>query len=241
KKTLFIWPEGVFSGYSYDEIKDFKKIFSDNFSKEHLIIFGTNKLDPSTGNFFNSMLIVDKDFRIIQRYNKLKLVPFGEFVPFEKFLSKFGLKKITEGYGSFEKGDKNVNLKINKADILPLICYEVIFTELLQKSDINTNIIINISEDGWFGQSIGPDQHFSKSIFRAIESNTFFLRSANKGISAIIDNKGNIVKQLNRNEAGSIEFEVPLIKSNKIKNDLIFFVLLFTYLFTFLMIKKNEK
>ncbi len=241
KKTLFIWPEGVFSGYSYDEIKDFKKIFSDNFSKEHLIIFGTNKLDPSTGNFFNSMLIVDKDFEIIQGYNKLKLVPFGEFVPFEKFLSKFGLKKITEGYGSFEKGAKNVNLKINKADILPLICYEVIFTELLQKSDRNTNIIINISEDGWFGQSIGPDQHFSKSIFRAIENNTFFLRSANKGISAVIDNKGNIVKQLNRNEAGSIEFEVPLIKSNKIKNDLIFFVLLFTYLFTFVIFKKNEK
>ena len=241
KKTLYIWPEGVFSGYSYEEMKDFEKLFSDNFSKEHLIIFGTNKLNQSTGNFFNSMLIVDNNFKIIQRYNKLKLVPFGEFIPFENFFSKFGLKKITEGHGSFEKGTKNINFKINKANILPLICYEVIFTELLQKSDINTNIIINISEDGWFGQSIGPDQHFSKSIFRAIENNTFFLRSANKGISAIIDNKGNIVKQLNRNEAGSIEFEVPLIKSNKIKNDLIFFVLLFTYLFTFLMIKKNEK
>ena len=68
------------------------------------------------------------------------------------------------------------------------------------------------------------------------------LRSANKGISAIIDNKGKVIKQLNRNEAGNIEFEVPLIKSNKIKNDLIFFVLLFTYLFIFFInLKKNEK
>ena len=82
-------------------------------------------------------------------------------------------------------------------------------------------------------KSIGPDQHFAKSIFRAIENNTFLLRSTNKGISAIIDNKGNIIKQLNRNEAGNIEFEVPLIKSNKIKNDLIFFILLITYLLSF--------
>ena len=131
---------------------------------------------------------------------------------------------------------------MGELNILPLICYEVIFTDLIQKSAANTNLIVNISEDAWFGKSIGPDQHFAKSIFRAIESNTFFLRSTNKGVSAIIDNKGNIIKQLNRNEAGNIEFEVPLIKSNKIKNDLIFFVLLITYLCIFLInTKKNAK
>ena len=113
---------------------------------------------------------------------------------------------------------------------------------MIQKSDKDTNLIINISEDGWFGKSIGPNQHFAKSIFRAIENNTFFLRSANKGVSAIIDNKGKVIKHLNRNETGSIEFNVPLIKSNKIKNDLIFFVLLTTYLFVFYIYKKkNEK
>ena len=154
-------------------------------------------------------------------------------------LNNLGLKKITEGHGSFLKGTKNNTLKIDKSNILPLICYEIIFTDLIQKSNYGTNLIINISEDGWFGKSIGPDQHFSKSIFRAIENNTFLLRSANKGISAIIDNKGNIIKHLNRNEAGSIDFEVPLIKSNKIKNDLIFFILLITYLLIFLFNKKK--
>ena len=84
-----------------------------------------------------------------------------------------------------------------------------------------------------------PNQHFAKSIFRAIENNTFFIRSANKGISAIIDNKGNIIKQLDRNEAGNIEFEIPLIKSNKNKNDLIFFILLITYLFIFFIFTKK--
>ena len=142
------------------------------------------------------MLIVNNNFEIIQSYNKRKLVPFGEFLPFENILNNFGLKKITEGHGSFLKGKKNNNLIIEKLNILPLICYEVIFTDLIQKSEKNTNLIVNISEDGWFGNSIGPDQHFSKSIFRAIENNTFLLRSANKGVSAIIDNKGNIIKTI---------------------------------------------
>ena len=98
---------------------------------------------------------------------------------------------------------------------------------------------MNISEDAWFGDSIGPNQHFAKSLFRAIEKGTFFLRSANKGISAIIDNKGISIKQLNRNEAGSLEYEVPLIKSKNNKNDLIFFILLITYLLIFYF--KNKK
>ena len=79
-----------------------------------------------------------------------------------------------------------------------------------------------------------------KPFFRAIENNTFLIRSANKGISAIIDNKGNIIKQLDRNEAGNIELEVPLIKSKKVKNDLIFFSLLITYLLIFFIYKKKN-
>ena len=240
QKTIFIWPEGVFSGYSYNDVLPFKNLILKNFSKKHQIIFGTNRIDEVSGRFYNSMLIVNNNFDIIKSYNKRKLVPFGEFLPFDNLLKKLGFKKITEGYESFLKGRDDNNLILGELNILPLICYEVIFTDLIQKSDANTNLIVNISEDAWFGKSIGPDQHFAKSIFRAIESNTFFLRSTNKGVSAIIDNKGNIIKQLNRNEAGNIEFEVPLIKSNKIKNDLIFFVLLITYLLIFLIYKKND-
>ena len=240
KETLFVWPEGVFSGYSYDEILVFKELFQKNFSNKHLIIFGINKLEPKSGRFFNSMIVSDKNLKIVENYNKRKLVPFGEILPFERFLNNFGLKKITEGHGSFLKGKENKNFLLGELNILPLICYEIIFTDLIQNSSDKTNLIVNISEDGWFGDSIGPNQHFAKTIFRAIESNTFVLRSANKGISAIIDNKGNIKKQLSRNEAGNIELEVPLIKSNKNKNDLIFFSLLITYLIIFLNYKKKN-
>ncbi len=241
KKTLFVWPEGVLSGYSFKEIKSLSKNFSENFSKNHFILFGINRLDEKMNGTYNSLIIVDNEMNIIQEYKKQKLVPFGEFLPFENILSKIGLKKITEGHGSFLSGKKQNNLKFDKLDILPLICYEIIFTDLIQSSSKNTNLIINISEDGWFGNSIGPYQHFSKSIFRAIEHNTFLVRSANKGVSAIINNKGEVVKSLNPNEAGHIQLEIPLLENqNKNRNDLIFFILLFTYIFIFYFTKENN-
>ena len=189
------------------------------------------------------MLVVDHDFQILHKYNKTKLVPFGEFLPFENFLNKLGLKKITQGHGSFAKGQELKTFKIENIIFLPLICYEIIFPELLQKSK-KSNMIVNISEDGWFGNSIGPHQHFAKAIFRSIESNSYLARSANKGISAIINNKGEIIKKLDVNEAGNIEMNIPLIETNyKNKNDLIFFILLFTYLLIYLIfnIKNNAK
>ena len=240
-KTLFIWPEGVFSGYSYDEIFLLQEKFSRNFKESHYILFGINRADEKQQGFYNSMIIVNNRLEIIKEYKKQKLVPFGEFLPFEKKLNKFGIKKITEGYGSFLKGKNQKNLVIDNLNILPLICYEIIFTNFIKYSDENTNLIINISEDGWFGDSIGPNQHFAKAIFRAVEQNSFLIRSANQGISAIIDNKGIIVKRLNSKEAGVIEYEVPLIKSKrKNKNHLIFFALLITYIFIFYNYKKNN-
>ena len=102
-------------------------------------------------------------------------------------------------------------------------------------------VIINISEDAWFGNSIGPYQHFSKSVFRAVESDSFVVRSTNKGVSAIINNKGQIVKSLKNNESGNIEYRLPIFEnSGRNKNDLIFFLLLFTYGLIFLNYKKND-
>jgi apolipoprotein N-acyltransferase len=239
-KTLYVWPEGVFSGYSFEELNPFKKTILKNFKNNHLILFGVNRFDVQKNGYHNSLIIINNKMEILQEYKKQKLVPFGEFLPFKKILKKFGLKKITEGHGSFLIGENQKNLIFDNLNILPLICYEIIFTKFVQKSDLNTNLIINISEDGWFGDSIGPYQHFSKTIFRAIEQNSFLVRSANKGISAIIDNKGNVIKKLSPKEAGNIELEVPLIKNkNKNKNDLIFFALLITYILIFLLLKKK--
>ena len=107
-----------------------------------------------------------------------------------------------------------------------------------QQSDEDTNILLNISEDAWFGSSIGPHQHFAKAIFRSIENNTYLVRAANKGVSVFINNNGVVIKRLGPNEVGNIELNVPLINNNlKNKNDLIFFILLFTYTFIFFVLR----
>ena len=241
KKTLFIWPEGALSGKYFYEIDRYKDLIKKNFSQDHLIILGINTLDKKKDKFYNSFIVIDNNLNKKFQYNKIKLVPFGEFLPFQTYLEKIGLKKITEGFGSFSKGSTENTFVYENLEVIPLICYEIIFPELIQKINFNSTLLINISEDAWFGDSIGPHQHFSKSIFRAIESDSFVLRSANKGISAIINNKGQIIKSLKNNETGNIEYRLPIIeKKGGNKNDLIFFVLLFTYCFIFFIYKKND-
>ena len=241
KKTIFVWPEGALSGKYFFEIVKYKKKIKESFSSNHLIVLGINTMDSNNEKFYNSFIIVDHNLDKKYQYDKIKLVPFGEFLPFENVLEKIGLKKITEGFGSFSKGNVNTPYSYESISIIPLICYEIIFPQLIQKIDSKKNLLINISEDGWFGDSIGPYQHFAKSIYRAIESDAYVLRSANKGLSAIINNKGQVIKSLKNNETGNLEYSLLIKEKNRgNKNDLIFFVLLFTYCFIFLIYKKND-
>ena len=205
KETLFVWPEGIFTGFNISEIYQFRNLIKDRFKENHLILFGINTLDNSTGEYFNSLVVINNKFKILHQYNKKKLVPFGEFIPFEKVLNRFGLKKITQGYGAFSEGKTQQNIVIDNLNILPLICYEIIFPELTQKANKNTNLIVNISEDGWFGDSIGPHQHFTHSIFRAIESGKYIIRSANNGMAGIINPLGVVEQKVIYGQSGYLD------------------------------------
>ena len=238
---MFIWPEGALSGKYFFELEKYKNLIKKNFFSNHLIVLGINTIDKKEDKFFNSFVIVDHNLDKKFQYDKVKLVPFGEFLPFQTLLEKIGLKKLPKDLGLLVREIKNKTFLYNGLSITPLICYEIIFPELTQKLNFNHNLLINISEDAWFGDTIGPYQHFSKSIFRAIESDSYVLRSANKGFSAIINNKGQIIKSLKNNETGNIEYRLPIIdKKGGNKNDLIFFVLLFTYCFISFRYKKND-
>ena len=207
--TIFIFPEGALAGVSFNQLKSFKEMFSKKFSDKHIIIMGINteKIIDNSSKTYNSMVILDNKLNLISEYNKIKLVPFGEFLPFEKFFKKIGLRKISYGYESFSEGnDRNlIFLSDKNFNFIPLICYEIIYSGKVNLKSNITNFIINISEDGWFGNSIGPYQHFSHSIFRAIEEGKNIIRASNNGISAYIDSNGLVIKKLESTHKGVIE------------------------------------
>ena len=209
-KTIFLWPEGIIPNINQTEFKEFEFLFNKKFTKNHLLAIGINSYEKNKNNFYNTFSIYDHKLNLITDYKKVKLVPFGEFLPFEKILRKIGLKSITNNYQSFSSGKSRELLTINDENfdlkILPLICYEIIYSGDISK-DSNFDFIINISEDGWFGDSIGPHQHFTHSIFRAIESGKYLLRSTNNGISAIINPTGSIEKKIEFGKSGYIDFQ----------------------------------
>ncbi|MBD1158264.1 apolipoprotein N-acyltransferase [Pelagibacterales bacterium SAG-MED17] len=204
-ETIFILPEGILSSIYFEDLKKFKTLFSNNFSNKHKIILGMNMYENQ--KIYNSLLVLDNQLDILDKYYKNKLVPFGEFLPFEKFFHKLGLKKITQGYQSFTPDNHRNLIKLNNFTFIPLICYEVIYSGRINKNEKNYDFILNISEDGWFGNSIGPYQHFYHSIFRSIEEGKAVIRSSNNGISAFINPKGQVINSILTTEKGFIEIK----------------------------------
>jgi apolipoprotein N-acyltransferase len=247
--TLFIWPEGVISSTDLMDIGRYKDLFTENFSEKHLIIMGINdsKNENEEKKIYNSLAVVNHNLELINVYHKNNLVPFGEFLPFENYLNKLGLRSITYGYQSFSKGQQRKIIKL-KNDIfnlnfLPLICYEIIYSGKLSKNS-NYGFIINISEDGWFGNSIGLDQHFSHSIFRAIEEGKNIIRSTNNGISAYINSNGKVISKLESTQGGVIvidKFEYPKNSYFFKKGNKMFFYLLIIYIIFIFFINKFVK
>ena len=211
-KIIFVWPEGILPNISSKELIEYKSLFEENFNENHFFIIGMNNQSENNGytTHFNSLLLYNNELILLDFYNKINLVPFGEFLPFENILKKIGLRSLTNNYQSYSSGKTRKIIEINKQNIslkiLPLICYEIIYSGKLFE-DGNFDLIVNISEDGWFGQSIGPKQHLAHSIFRAIESGKYLVRSANNGIAVIINPLGIIEKSVNFGQSGYIDLE----------------------------------
>ena len=247
--TIFIWPEGVITSTYLNDISKYKDLF-EVFSDKHLIIIGINDLVLDEQNkIHNSLALFDNQLNLKSVYYKNKLVPFGEFLPLESLLSKIGLRSVAHNYQSFSRGIDRDIIKIKNnsfnLNILPLICYEIIYSGKLTKTN-NFNLIINISEDGWFGKSIGPSQHFTHSIFRAIEEGKSVIRSSNNGISAIIGPKGKMIK-IHESTEGGVLITKKLEKLNKLtifssygRNN-IFFYLVVIYISLIFFLKRTGR
>jgi apolipoprotein N-acyltransferase len=237
--TIFLWPEGIIPDSYLRDMNIYKNLFLNSFGEDDLIIMGLNSIEIKNDKnlFFNSMAVFNNKLDLLANYNKVNLVPFGEFTPVESILSLIGIKTITNNYQSFSSGVTREPFNVKNSEInlnlLPLICYEIIYSGKLSR-DNNFDYIINISEDGWFGNSIGPKQHFSHSIFRSIESGKYIIRSANNGISAIINPIGIVEQEVEFGSTGYVELsESKLSKSTPfmLYGNKIFLMLILVYIF----------
>ena len=189
-------------------------------------------------------MLIDQDKKIRDTYHKVHLVPFGEYMPIQGFLLKLPFMKIITGDIGFESGKeiKSINTKVGNARIA--ICYEIIFPEEINPNNEKLDLIVNITNDAWFGNSSGPFQHFNSSRFRAIEQGVPVFRSANTGISAIIDPYGRIIDKIGLGKKGSIFSPLPkkTVETYYSKvGDLLFFGVLILTLLIMIFLKKKKK
>jgi apolipoprotein N-acyltransferase len=162
--------------------------------------------------YFNSIQVLTPSGTIADTYDKVHLVPFGEYLPLSGLLEKIGLRQFVHIPGGFEPGVTRKLLQIpGLPQAFPLVCYEAIFPESLPP-DLreSAGLIVNVTNDGWFGPTFGPYQHLAQARLRSIESGLPFLRAANTGISAIIDAYGRTIDQLALGTEGVLDTRLPL-------------------------------
>ncbi len=239
--NFLIWPESsipILLQYNPEIIE----LIVDNLPKESEILIGN--ITFQADKFRNSALLIDQDKKIRDIYHKVHLVPFGEYMPFHDTLSKLPFMKIITGDIGFDSGKEinSIYTKVGNARIA--ICYEIIFPEEINPNNEKLDLIINITNDAWFGNSSGPFQHFNSSRFRAIEQGIPVFRSANTGISAIIDPYGRIIDKIGLGKKGSIFSPLPKktleTYYSKVGDFLFFGVLILTLLMMIFLKKKKN-
>ncbi|MGX1167714.1 apolipoprotein N-acyltransferase [Bradyrhizobium sp. USDA 372] len=212
--TILIWPESAFPFFLTREADAMAQI-ADLLPKGTVLITGSVRApDLPRGTpitrAYNSIYVIDHDGSVLAVYDKLHLVPFGEFLPYQSLMEKLGFEQLTRVRGGFIPGTVRHALPVAGAPpALPLICYEAIFPDEVAARNERPGWIVNLTNDGWFGISTGPYQHLEQSRMRAIELGLPLVRSANTGISAVIDPVGRTVASLGLGIEGILDANLP--------------------------------
>ena len=239
KPDIVIWPEtSLYLPYNaaFEELDKMRTA-----AGESILIFGALNLDQT--NFLKNSLIIENRNQDAVFYDKAKLVPFGEYLPFIDLMSYFKISERSNLFGwGFKKGNGPELLNLtNGLKFIPLICYEAIFPNFLKPSVKNADFILQITNDAWFGKSIGPQQHLAQLRIRAIEYGLPVIRVANTGITAIIDANGKVVENLAVNKSGFLDSFIPSRKKSTVYGlfgDLIFLLLILLTVAVAFIIKK---
>ncbi len=212
--TILIWPESAFPFFLSREADAMARI-ADLLPQGTVLITGAIRPpDQPAGTqitrAYNSIYVIDHDGTFLSVYDKLHLVPFGEYLPFQSAMERLGFVQLTKVRGGFIPGDRRRTMAVPGAPrMLPLICYEAIFPGEAVPGDDRPGWIVNLTNDGWFGASTGPFQHLQQARVRAIEEGLPIVRAANTGISAVIDPLGRIVARLGLGVEGVLDSTLP--------------------------------
>ncbi len=192
KPDLMIWPETSVPGYLLQDpsLHDWLQKLVRRSQTYHLI--GTPIMNGRDA--YNSSFSIDPKGNFISEYDKIHLVPFGEVVPFASFLGRFKFISILNELGGFTAGKRSPVLNAGAIPMGVNICYEAIFPNLVRQSvREGAQVIVNLTNDGWYMKSAEPYQHWAPNVFRAVENSRFVVRADNTGISGIIDPAGRVV------------------------------------------------
>ncbi|MBW2317321.1 MAG: apolipoprotein N-acyltransferase [Deltaproteobacteria bacterium] len=193
---IVVWPETALPFYFLDDQFMTKQVVEFiRTTKSHFVIGSPSfRKEKKRVHYYNSAYLLGPAGNVLGKYDKVHLVPYGEYIPFKRFFPFLG--KIVESVGNFESGKKGQVLSMNSGQVGILICFEVIFPELARTMTQNgAQFLVNITNDAWFGTSSAPYQHLSMAVFRAIETRRAVARAANTGISAFISPTGRIFSQ----------------------------------------------
>jgi apolipoprotein N-acyltransferase len=212
--THLIWPESAFPFLLTREPDAMAQIAS-LLPQGTVLITGAIRAPeaPPGGKIeraYNSIYVIDHDGTILSVYDKMHLVPFGEFLPFQNFLESLGIMQLTKLPGGFISGERRRALDVPGAPrMLPFVCYEIVFPGEATPGSERPGWMLNLTNDGWFGYSSGPYQHLRQARVRAIEQGLPLVRAANSGVSAVIDPAGRIVRSLPLGTEGVLDAQLP--------------------------------
>lgn len=215
--THLVWPESPFPVILARDAQALQRI-GDLLAPKTTLITGAVRFEVSpdgrSAKYFNSIQVLQPGGVIVDSYDKTHLVPFGEYLPLRRFFDALGLRQFVHVPGGFEAGAARKLIRPpGFPPAAPLICYEAIFPGAVVPDNgrsLGASVLLNVTNDGWFGNTTGPHQHFAQARLRAIEEGLPLVRAANTGISAIVDPYGRVLESLPLGVAGVVDGRLPV-------------------------------
>lgn len=215
--SLVVWPEAAMPFRPLEHPEALNAIGDLLPDPGAILLSGGLRVEPTIAEAghsreaFNSLLAISDTGQVSAIYDKIHLVPFGEYLPLQPVLEAIGLQQLTKLRGGFASGPNPRPLLAlpGLPPIAGLICYEAIFPAAVVQGDERPGLLVNVTNDGWFGNTTGPRQHLHQARVRAVEEGLPMIRAANNGISAVIDANGRILASLGLNVRGVIDAAVP--------------------------------